>query len=260
MDSDCTNSSSLDKLRRTKEVLRRRRYVYVQPKPSKAYKPLNEYKKPSDNFPDDAVNKMSCIGTDGDTAAEYLSRSLRGEDNLAPEGKMISDTSQRHDYRDWPEAVRYKRAEPHRRKLFDRGPMSSLITQKHDYISKPLMAKKAPFKPDDNIRLSDKCMEDRSIAAASYQPYHDAKPAESCKPRSYQIPSREFSKDTMCNMSYMPPPETERVHRYVKPTIPFEGNFAYSKSYFPPGDYVPGRGWSLCGKRRLSRHNVMFRL
>jgi hypothetical protein len=202
-------SASLDKLRRTREVFRRKGYVYIQPKPSEACKPLNEYKKPTDTFPDDTVYKMSYIGTDGDTAAEYRSRSLRGEDNLAPEGEMSSDTSQRHDYKEWPEAVRAKLAQPQRSEFFDGGSMSSLTTQKHDYRPKPLM-RKAPFRPDDKIRLSDKCMEDRSIATASYQPHGHAKPAESCKPRrSYQIPSMEFPKDTMYNMSYVPPPETE---------------------------------------------------
>jgi hypothetical protein len=249
MDSDlCVCCASLDEdgrqaRKERRDELRREGYVYIQPKPSESCKPPNEYKEPTVNFSDDTVYRMSYMGADEDTAAMCRSRSLKRRDNLAPAGEVSNDTTQRHDYRGWPEAVPAKLAQPHDRDFFGGGRMSSLTTQKHDYRKKPMIPI-TRFTPDDKLRLSDKCMEDKSIATLSYQPHYNSKPAESCKPlRSYQVPSKEFHKNTVYTMSYIPLPATEGARRfrkgkYVKPTTPFDGDSVYSLSYYPPGEFV----------------------
>jgi hypothetical protein len=214
-------------------------YVYIPPEIPQSCKPSNVYQKPTVNFDDNTVYKLSYFGSN----RECGSSALRRQDNLVPEGHTSSDTTHRHDYREWPEAVPAEPAHPHSGDFFGDGPIPSLTTQKHDYRPKPV-TRFVKYGPYNNIRLPDSCMEGTTITNASYQPIENCRPAESCKPqRYYKGPSTEFAKDTVHTMSYMPPPKTEKVRgfrkkNYEKPTTTFNGNSVYSMSYKTPGEFV----------------------
>jgi hypothetical protein len=238
MDSNVsTCCASLDKCNRKEgewkgDAFGKKGYVYIQPQPGQSCKPLNIYKKPTVSFEDGTVYRLSYFGTDGGTAAECRGRSLRRQDNFVPASHMSSDTTHRHDYTWWPEALQYEPAHPHSHDLFVGGPKPSLTTQKEDYT------------PYNNIRLSDSPMDDTTITSASYQPIEKCRPGESFKPqRCYNVPSTPFAKDTVHTLSYMPPPETERVRgykqeNYQRSTTTIDGNSIYSMSYMPPGEFV----------------------
>jgi hypothetical protein len=240
----CTCCASLDKGKgktgdSKSDTFGRKGYLYIQPEIPQSCKPSNVYQKPTVSFEDDTVYKLSYFGSDG----ECYSSALRRQDNLVPEGHMSTDTTHRHDYRGWSEAVPAESAHPHSRDFFDGGPMSSLTTQKHDYRPKPV-TRTVKFGPYNSIRLPDSCMEGTTITNASYQPIENCRPAESCKPqRCYKVPSTAFAKDTVHTLSYMPLPKTEKVRgfkkeNYEKPTTTLDANSIYSMSYNPPGDFV----------------------
>ncbi|XP_033606684.1 uncharacterized protein LOC117282186 [Cryptotermes secundus] len=165
------------------DIFGRKGYVYIQPQPAKSCKPLNIYKKPTVSFEDGTVYNLSYIGNDADTAAQCRGRALQRRQNLFPAGHMSSETTYRHDYGWWPEAVPAESARPHSLPLFGGGPMESLSTQKHDYTPKPVTGI-VNFGPYNNIRLSDRPMEKTTIARLSYQPIEKYIPTESCKPQA----------------------------------------------------------------------------
>jgi hypothetical protein len=147
---------------------------------------------------------------------EILLQSIAGVHYDGKIGDMSSDTAHRHDYRWWHEAVPAEPAHPHPCDFFGGGRMLLLTTQKHDYTTKPV-TRIVNFRPYNNIRLSGSPMEDTTVSSASCQPIENCRPAESFKLQSpYNAPSTPFAKDMVHTLSYMPPPETEKVRGYKK--------------------------------------------
>ncbi|KAJ9578741.1 hypothetical protein L9F63_005030, partial [Diploptera punctata] len=131
---------------------------YVQPERPESFAPVRAYQKPVSRMEDDTVYKMSYPGIDPEVAADCRGEIKKAEDNITSAGKFSSDTTQKHDYRRWPGAVRADLILPDSHNLMGEGPMSSQTTQKHDYTPKQAPVPD-PFRPANNLRLSNKRME-----------------------------------------------------------------------------------------------------
>jgi hypothetical protein len=201
-----------------------RRCRYVQPPRRQSFKPTIRYQPPTIPMTEDTVYKRSFEVIDSQTAANCRLPPVRPVAQIGVAcGDFARDTvtgvspkvfheescSNFDQFQlSYQPAGCYEKAKPiypFSRSLLGTGPMQSLTTQKHDFVSK-FQYKQQPFKPQHNIMRSCGGVENATIQRLSFMAPKNVSRVKSLKPIiTYQPPEREKLRDSFMNCRFDSP-------------------------------------------------------
>lgn len=223
-----------------------KRKRYVQPPRQQMIRPQQYLTFPADKMDAGTVYKESFQCIDSNTVKNCRSAPFRPLNLLRTNPESLSkDTVTKLSFPVFCNVERRKPIIPNPPSLLGEGPMQSLTTQRHDFVSKlcPIIP---PIRPREHFPRSTCPLENVTTQKLSFLPPCGFDKAESFKPVSvYQPPTIPMERETTQRLSFLPycPPKKERLPwaerpNYCKPMLPMDMNTTQKQSFMPPGCFI----------------------
>lgn len=220
------------------------KWRYVQPPVREMIRPPITYEAPTIPIDSETVHKASFLPIDRDVALQCRLPSIRPESNFNTNPGVKIDTETVTSL-SFPPIVGLQKIPtiiPPSRIVMGTGSMQKMTTQKHDYVSKTCRRLGA-IRPLNSMTPSKEPIESETIARLSFTPPAGFIPAQSFKPNDdYKVPDVDMDLETCHKLSFKSPhtrpreiPYWSLKPRFVKPTIPIDGDTIQRCSYRPPG-------------------------
>lgn len=220
---------------------------YIQPPVREMIRPPISYVQPTIPIDSETVHKASYIPIDQEVALQCRLPPAKPENSLGMgrEVKLDTDTVTSTSY---PPIVGIQKCPtiiPPSRIVVGTGPMASMTTQKHDYVLKRGQ-RTGLIRPLNGMTPSTEAIESDTTTRLSYAPPAGFIPVQNFKPNlGYKQPEIEMDLGTCHKESFQSPHTKPREipgwavkPRFVKPSIPIDGETIQRCSYRPPGVYV----------------------